>query len=242
MSAPQCGHSTDAGWELTGAFAAFASGRFAGLFAGLDDSPSIALLSAVFVSAIFANTINLKSVASGHVMVLVPDLLFDLSNFLREKFDRRAALRTHHMMMIAPVVLMFVTRNAVVESYFAGQSAARKQLESSIDRREPDTRVSFLNQPVQFVDGKMFPGFEERPEDSVALPSLLQSDTLQMPKENPFCFADILPRDGRLVVDSFLQHVGRRGNSRMIMNPRVAIMILGESGLHQPPLLLSGKG
>src|ERR1700676_5544223 len=97
MSAPQCGHSTDAGGELTGAFAPFVSGRFAGLFAGLDDSPSIALLSAVFVStifvsaafvsAIFANTINLKSVASGHVMVLVPDLLLDFPDFLREKFD-----------------------------------------------------------------------------------------------------------------------------------------------------------
>jgi hypothetical protein len=88
MSAPQCGHSTEAGAELTGAFAAFVSARFA----GLDDSSSIALLSAVFVStifvsAIFANTINLKSVAGGNVMVLVPDLLFDFSDLLREKFD-----------------------------------------------------------------------------------------------------------------------------------------------------------
>jgi len=100
MSAPQCGHSTNAGAELTGAFAAFVSGRFAGLFAelftglftGLDDSPSIVLLSAVFVStvlvsAVFANAINLKSVASGHVMVLVSNFLFDFSNLLREKFD-----------------------------------------------------------------------------------------------------------------------------------------------------------
>ena len=155
MSAPQCGHSTDAGAELTGAFAAFVSGRFTELFTRLDDSPSIVLLSAVFVStifvsaafvsAIFANTINLKSVASGNVMVLVPDFLFDLPNLLREKFDRRAALRTHHVVMIAPVVLMFVTRDAVVESYFAGQSAARKQLESSIDSCEPDTRISLLD-------------------------------------------------------------------------------------------------
>src|ERR1700686_3938188 len=87
---------------------------------------------------------------------------------------------------------------------------------------------------MQFVDRKVFAGFEERPEDSVALPSLLQSDTLQVPKEDPFGFADILPRDGRLIVDSLLQHVGRRGNSRMIVNSRVAIMILGESWLRQP--------
>jgi hypothetical protein len=35
-----------------------------------------------------------------------------------------------------------------------------------------------------------------------------------MLQENSFGFADILPRDGRLIVDSFLQHVGRREHSR----------------------------
>jgi hypothetical protein len=35
-----------------------------------------------------------------------------------------------------------------------------------------------------------------------------------MAKENSFGFADALRRDGRLIVDSFLQHVGRRGHSR----------------------------
>src|ERR1700674_327272 len=94
---------------------------------------------------------------------------------------------------------------------------------------------------MQFVDGKVFAGFEARPEDSVALPSLFQSDALQMPKENSFGFADILPRDGRLIVDSFLEHVGRRGNSMMIMNPRVAIMIPGESGFRQPTPALCAK-
>jgi ABC-type uncharacterized transport system permease subunit len=170
MSAPQWGHSIDAGAEVTGAFAA----SFTRLFAGLNDSPSIALLSGVFASAIFvstsfvsaifvsaivANTINLKSVAGGHVMVLVPDFLFDLSDLLREKFDRRAALGTYHVVMIAPVVLMFVTRDAVVESDFAGQSAARQQLKSSIDRREPDARISLLDEAMQFVDRKVFAGF-----------------------------------------------------------------------------------
>src|ERR1700692_2407313 len=145
MSAPQCGHSTEAGGEIPGVFAELFTGRFAGLFRGLDNSPSIALPPAVFVSALFANTINLKSVAGGNVMVLVPDLLLDLSNLLREKFDRRAALRTHHVVMIAPVVLMFVTRDPVVEGDFASQSAPREQLKSSIDRRKPDTRISLLD-------------------------------------------------------------------------------------------------
>jgi hypothetical protein len=29
-----------------------------------------------------------------------------------------------------------------------------------------------------------------------------------MLKENSFGFADVLPRDGRLIVDSLLQHIG----------------------------------
>jgi hypothetical protein len=35
-----------------------------------------------------------------------------------------------------------------------------------------------------------------------------------MLQENSFGLADVLPRDGRLIVDSLLQHVGRRGHSR----------------------------
>lgn len=89
ICAAQCGHPTVAGVAFIGALA--------GLFGGLNDSPSIALLSAVvaaavfvsavFVSTILANTINLKSVACSHVMVLVSNFLFDLSNLLGEKFD-----------------------------------------------------------------------------------------------------------------------------------------------------------
>jgi hypothetical protein len=35
-----------------------------------------------------------------------------------------------------------------------------------------------------------------------------------MAQENPFRLADTLARDGRLIVNSFLQHVGPRGQSR----------------------------
>jgi hypothetical protein len=35
-----------------------------------------------------------------------------------------------------------------------------------------------------------------------------------MLQKNSFGLADVLPRDGRLIVDSFLQHVGRHGHSR----------------------------
>jgi hypothetical protein len=53
-----------------------------------------------------------------------------------------------------------------------------------------------------------------------------------VPEKNSFGFTDILTRDGRLIVDSILQHVGRRAAV-----PRHALgvvnMILGEQGLRQ---------
>ena len=198
---------------------------FTELFTGLDDSPSI-----VFLSAIFAHTIDLKSVAGGYVMVLVPNFVFDFSNFLREKFHRSSTFRAHHVVMTSPVVLVFVTRNAIVKGDFASQSAARQEFQSAIDSGEPDARISSLNQPVQFVDRKVFAGFEEGSKDGVALPSLLQANAFQMLKKDAFGFADILPRDGQLIVDSLLQHVGRHGTRRLQQhnNGEPLVMLPGE--------------
>lgn len=224
---PQCGHFTAACAGFTGLI----SGRFAELFSELYKSASIRLLR---IAAFFANAVDLKSVAGGDVTVFVSDLLLDFSDFLRKEFDRSAALGAHHVVMTAAVVLVFVTRYAVVKGNFAGQAATCQKLQRSVDGGETDARVGFLDQPMQFVDRKMFTSFQEGPQNCVALFGLLQSDATEMLKENSFSFADVLLRDGWLIVDSLLQHVGRRGNSRMIMNPRVAIMILGESGLRQP--------
>jgi len=201
ISAPQCGHSRVAGVELTGTFAALFIELFAELLRGLDDSPSI-----VFLSAIFAHSINLKSVAGGYVMVLVPNFVFNFPDFLREKFHRSSTFGTDHMVMTTPVVLMFITRNAIVKGDFASQPAARQKLQRAIDSSEPDAGIGLLNQPMQFVDGKMFARFEESPKDGVALASLLQANAFQMLKKDAFGFADILPRDGQLIVDSLLQH------------------------------------
>ena len=98
-----------------------------------------------------------------------------------------------------------------MKSDFAGQPASRQQLQRPVDSGHADARVVFLDQPVQFVDRKMFPGFEEGSQDGVALFGLLQTDALEMLQEDSFRFADVLLRDVRLIVDSFLQHVGRRG-------------------------------
>ena len=182
-----------------------ACGGFAGLFSALDKSATIPLLS-----AFFAKTINLEGVASGHIMVLASDLLLDFSDFLGEKFDRCAALGADHVVMTATVILVLITRNAVVESDFAGQSATGEELQGTVDGGEANARVGFLNQAVQFVGGEVFAGFEESSQNRVALFGLFQADAFEMLAKNSFRFADAFRRDSRLIVDSFLQHDGRR--------------------------------
>ena len=81
-------------------------------------------------------------------MVFASNLLLDFSDFLREKFDRSTALGTDHVVMAAPVVLVFVTRNAVVKGYFTGQSATRQKLKRPVNGGDSDARVVLLDQPV----------------------------------------------------------------------------------------------
>jgi len=118
------------------------------------------------------------------------------------------------VVMTAAIVLVFVTRDAVVKGDFAGQAATRQKLQRAVNGGETDARIGFLDQPVQFVDRKMLASFQEGPQNSVALSGLFEPDALEMLQENSFGRADVLPRDGRLIVDSFLQHVGRRGHTR----------------------------
>jgi hypothetical protein len=82
----------------------------------------------VFLAAVFADSIDLKTVPGCEVVVFVADFLFELADFRRKKFDRTAALRAHHMMVAATIVLMFVAGEAVVKRDFAGQTALGKQL------------------------------------------------------------------------------------------------------------------
>src|ERR1035438_3572864 len=136
ITVPQCGHFTE---SCTG---------FAELFAGLDKAASIRLLYIAGIAAFFANAVNLKRVAGGNVMVLVSDLLFDFSDLLREKFDRCATLCAHHVVMTAPVVLVLVTRDAVMKRNFAGQAATREQFQRPIDGRKSNARVGALDQAM----------------------------------------------------------------------------------------------
>ena len=136
MTAPQWGHFT----EACAGFAELFSARFSGLFSGLDNSASIRLLS-----TFFANAVDLESVAGGDVTMFVSDLPLDHSDFLREEFDRGAALGTYHVVMTAAVVLVFITRDAVVKCNFTGQAATGQKLQRPVDGRETDARVGFLD-------------------------------------------------------------------------------------------------
>jgi hypothetical protein len=108
--------------------------------------------------------------------------------------------------MAAPVILMLITGDAVVECDLAGQSALSEQLEGAVDGGVADARILFLHEAVQFVSGEVVAGLEERAQDGVALRRLLQTDTLEMAVKDCLCFADHLAGDGRLVIDAFLQH------------------------------------
>jgi hypothetical protein len=111
-------------------------------------------------------------------------------------------------MMAAPVVLVLVARNSVVEGNLAGESALGQQLEGAVYGGVADAGIFFLDQAVQFIDGQVVAGFKERAQDGVALRRLLQADALEMLVENPLRFAYHLARDGRLVIDALLRHEG----------------------------------
>jgi hypothetical protein len=220
ITVSQCGQLTEGCSRFTE--------LLSGVLVGLDNSTPIRVLS-----AFFANPINLEGVAGGYVMVLASDFLLDLSDFLQEKLYRSAALGADHVVVTTPVVLVLITRDAVVKSDFARQAASSKHFQRPVNGAETDARVGSFDQAMQFVDREMFPGFKEGPQNRIALFRLLQSHAAQMLQQNSFGFADVLRRDGRLIVDSFLQHFGRLGRSRMIMHANGSNMILGERRLSQ---------
>ena len=71
---------------------------------------------------VFTQAVDLEGVPRGGVVMFATDLLFQPVDLRRKEFHRTAALRTHHVMMAAAVVLMLITGDAVVKSHFARQS------------------------------------------------------------------------------------------------------------------------
>src|SRR5579862_10026506 len=70
-------------------------------------------------AALFAEPVDLESMASRLVMVLAPDLLLNPVHFRREEFHRGPAQRANHVMMAATVILMFEPRDSIMEGHLA---------------------------------------------------------------------------------------------------------------------------
>ena len=168
--------------------------------------PSDGPRPAIFLAAIFANSIDLESVAGGGVAVSTAYFLLQLIHFVGEKFHGTAALGADHMMMAAPIVLMLVAGDAVVERDLAGESAFGKQFESAIDGGVANAGILLLHQSMQFVSGKVVAGFEEGTKDRVALRSLLQTNLFEVTMQNRLSLAHHFAGDGRLIIDALLQH------------------------------------
>jgi hypothetical protein len=167
---------------------------------------ALAAIHLVFRATLFTNSIDLKGVPGGEIVIFLSNFLFQLAYFRREKLNGTSALRANHVVMAAAVVLMLVTGDTVVERNLAGKSTLGKQLQRAIDGGIADTGIFPLNQAVQLVDREMIAGFEKRSQDSVSLRGLFQPHTFEMLMKNILRLAHHLPRDGGLIVDAPLQH------------------------------------
>jgi hypothetical protein len=90
----------------------------------------------------------LESVTGGSVIVSVSDFLLQLLHFAGKKLHRTAALGADHVVMAAPVVLMLIPGDPIVESDLAGQSTLGKQLQCAVDRGVADARILLLYKAV----------------------------------------------------------------------------------------------
>lgn len=138
--------------------------------------------------------------------MLAADLLFQAIDFRREEFHGSSARCADHVVMAAPIVLMLIASDAVVECDFAGQSALGEQFESAIDRSHADPGIALTHELVKLFDGEMFMSFEKSEEDSVALLGPFQADTFQMLLKTILGLPQPLLRDRDGIIDAFLQH------------------------------------
>jgi len=168
----------------------------------------------VLLAAVFANSINLKRVAGGEVVISTADLLLELTDFLGKELDGTATAGADHVVMAAAVVLVLVAGDAIVEGDFTGQAALGEQLQGAIDSGVADAGILFLHEAVELVGGKMVAGFKKSAQNGVALGGLLEADALEMAVKDVLGFADHLAGDGGLIIDALLQHAGRTESGR----------------------------
>jgi hypothetical protein len=167
----------------------------------LDHPPRI-----IFFATVFADPVNLESVAGSNVAVFLSNFLFQAIHLGREEFDRTAAFGANHVMVTATIVLMLVAGDAIVKRDFTGQTALSQQLQRSVYGRKAYLWILFLHQPVQFVSREMLTSFQESAQNSIALRRMFQSYAFEMPVQDAFGLTNHLARDGGLIVNAFLHH------------------------------------
>src|ERR1700686_2829126 len=140
---------------------------------------SAQLQCGIFLAAVLADAVNLKGMPGSQVAIFTPDFLLHLTYITRKKFDRAPALGAYHVVMAAPVVLVLIACDAVVEGNFAGQSALRKQFQRTVNGRVPDAPIFFLHQAMQLVGGEVITGLQKGSQDAIPLRGLLQPNPLQ---------------------------------------------------------------
>src|SRR5271169_6627612 len=99
----------------------------------------------VLPSAILADSVNLKGVAGGRIVVFASDLLLQAVNLGREKLHRTAAGSTNHVMVAAAVVLVLVAGDAVMKRDFTGQTAFGQQFQGAVNGGETDAGIFLLH-------------------------------------------------------------------------------------------------
>src|SRR5690349_1436190 len=108
--------------------------------------------------------------------------------------------------MAATIVLVFVTRDAVVKRDLTRQSTFGQKLQRAINRRKANARIALAYELMKLFGGEVLVSFEKREQDGVALLSPLEADTLQMLLEAVLRLAQRLLQDRNVIIDAFLQH------------------------------------
>ncbi len=113
-------------------------------------------------------------------------------------------------MVAAPVELVLVTCDPVMERDLTGQPAFGQKFKCAIHGSETDLRVFLAHEAEQLVGREMVARFQKRAQDRVALLGVLQTNPFQMAKEDFLRFAHGFAR-GRSVVVNACLHWHRKG-------------------------------
>ena len=144
--------------------------------------------------------------AGGIEVILAANLFFELGYFRGEELDGDATVSAYHMMMAAPVKLVFIAGHTVMKSYFTGQTAFGQQFQGTVDRSEANFGIFLPCETEKFISRKMIAGLKKGAQDGIALLGMLQANALKMPVKDLLGFAHVLTRRRSMVVNPSLQH------------------------------------